>query len=112
MIPEMLGVYLVHRSERPHVGKIHRRLYDLIQRKPRLFKHGSQIPHDSIGLLGDPSVDELPGGGVDRNLAGGEDPLPCDNGLGVRADGLRGLGGMNELKVIHSIITYKSNFYI
>ena len=79
MIPEVLGVHFVHLTERLHVGKIHRRFHDMIQRKTRLVKYGGEVLHDAIGLPGDSSVDELSGGGVDRNLARDEDPPSGDH---------------------------------
>jgi hypothetical protein len=72
-------------------------------------KHSGEVLHDAIGLVGDPTVDEFPCGGVDRYLARGEDPLPRDHCLGVRAESLGGLRRMNELQVIHAIMILNFN---
>ena len=54
------------------------------------FEDGGEVFEDLLCLLGDGAGDDLLSGGVEGDLAGGEDEVADADGLGVGADGSGG----------------------
>ena len=54
---------------------------------PTVAEHRGEVRHHALGLRGDVAGDDLPGRGIDRDLAGGEQEAIGDDALRVRADG-------------------------
>ena len=70
-----------------HVGEEDRRLHDVLPARASLLEHGGEIREDLFGLRLDIPFDDLAGGGVKGDLAGGEEEAAGERGLTVRADG-------------------------
>ena len=88
-------VYLIHRGKVAHVFQEDRGLHNIREAEPRSSEHAAQVGNDALGLLGDAACDDLAGGWVQRNLAGGKYEVARADGLRVRADGGGSVGGGN-----------------
>ena len=89
---EVLGVDRVHRGELVHVLEEHRRLHDAREAGSARLEHGGEVGEGAPGLRLDP-LRERAGGGIDRQLSGGEDQPAGPDSLGVGPDRRGGLLG-------------------
>ncbi len=69
-------------------------------------KHGFQVLEDPGGLLDDAARDDLAGGGIERDLAGGVDEVAETDGLRVGPDGGGSIGGSDGglAGIVHVLI--------
>src|SRR5512138_1469439 len=86
-VTDHAAVDLVHTWEVGHVLQVDRRLDDVRPARTRILEHRGQVAHHALGLRGDVALDDLASGGIDRDLAGGEQQVAGDDALRVRADG-------------------------
>ena len=80
-----------------NVGKEAGGLDGVGHRGARLAQHSSQVFHHLLGLLGHGLAGDLAAGGVNADLARGEDHIAANDGLRVRANGGRSVFGCDLL---------------
>ena len=89
--PEPLGVDLIHRLEVLEIGEVHRRLRHAVERGLGRDQNGGEIVEDAPCLGADVvPADELPGLGIERELARAENEVARDDRLALRTDRCRG----------------------
>jgi len=71
-------------------------LTTLARLEPAASRMALRFSRTRVVLFGDAAGDDLLGGGVERNLAGGEDEAPHTHALRVGADGGRSRGGCDD----------------
>ena len=105
---EILGVDGVHGGEVAHVLEEDSGFDDVDEVHACLLEDGFEAFAGAGGLLGDAAGDHLAGDGIECDLAGGVEGVADADGLGVGADGGRGLagddGGFGGLA--HGVIVY------
>ena len=98
---EVAGVDLVHGGEVVHVLEEDGGLENVGEREVDGVEDGAEVFADALGLLGDAAFDEVAGGGVDGDLAGGVDEIADTDGLRVGADGGGSVGGGDDELLRH-----------
>ena len=93
---ELLLIDRIHRSEVTHIGEETRRLDDLIDGEACFGEDGVDIAEGLFGLRRHP-FGELARSRINPELARCEEHISDTDGLTIRADGSRCLGGSNNL---------------
>src|ERR1041385_5356255 len=96
MLSEPPGIDFVHRGEIAHPLEEDGGLHHPAQVGPRGAQHRLEIGEHPLGLLGDAAVHDLHGGGVEGDLARGEDQVAAGDRLAVGADRLGCVGSGHE----------------
>jgi hypothetical protein len=91
VVSETPGVDGVHRGEVVHPREVDGRLHDVVQRQSRGLQDRFDVVEHPLDRRVEPARHESAGGGIQRNLAGGEEEAPLDDRLGIRTNGLRSL---------------------
>ena len=93
---ELLLIDRIHRSEVAHIGEETRRLDDLIDGEACFGEDGVDVAECLFGLCRDP-FGELARRRINPELARCEEHISDTDGLAIRTDGSRCLGGSNNL---------------
>jgi len=92
---EVGGIDLVEGGEISHVAQKTGGFDDIAHCRTGGSQNGLQIFADAVGLLGDVLTYHASRSGIEGDLSGGEDKVVDDHGLGIGADGGRGIVGMD-----------------
>ena len=93
VVAEGAGVDRVHGGEIGHVHQEDGRLHHAGELEPLGLENGADVLEHPLGLLRDAAVHQLAGGGIEADLAGGEEQPVGADGLAVRPDGARARSG-------------------
>ena len=93
---EILAVDFVHAGKFGEVREEDRALHDVCEGQSLVIEDALHVLQHAPGLVLDVAGDELSGGRVERNLTGAEEQVTDTDGVVVRTNGRRGLGGFDD----------------
>ena len=100
-----LGIHGVHGGKIAHILQEHGGLSHMIHGQAGRLHNGLHIGQGLAGLGGDIALHQVAGGGINGDLAGGDDEAAAVDGLGIGADGGRSAGGGDDI-LFHDLFSF------